>query len=301
MKAMSRRDFLYYIIDVLEREGLSEFQLRRGKDGAQAVIQVEWVSGGVTGGSYNGGAQYAMVPEEAKTLEGVGAVLRAIAPDAGFQAYLDIMALARTDSREERGYYSNSTTYTRSFISLDDLYDALGDLGIVEPSLKDEASIAFGEGLSDDDFKEAMQLALTAPATGSLARDYAATVFVDRPSTPEEATLYGVKHLSGYLTPSQSFADYSPLRIIGSELAQSIFRSNDSPSWERVSIGLSFGEKEIQHGMTVVPRQGGDESASDAPDYVPLELLRLTAIIKGWIAPPEFSWKMDLEQPRPCP
>jgi len=107
---------------------------RSGYYGPKLKLKEEWMTGGAWGGNcWNDSdpSSYGPDPEKEPEFEQLDEILERVAPTIGFLQYKQLMQKVKYDTRTEREYYGNHTSYASKEISIDDIWDFLVEKGYV--------------------------------------------------------------------------------------------------------------------------------------------------------------------------
>ena len=89
-------------------------------------IQVDWTTGGMTGGSCWGGDLYAVDPDPPEELVDLDKILTLVCPNISFLQYKALCSeLVKTESYTNNEYYGNYYNKVQKILFIDDLYSYL--------------------------------------------------------------------------------------------------------------------------------------------------------------------------------
>lgn len=97
-------------------------------------FQCSWTSGGKSGGSCwdtSDSVYYSVSGEPEKELDALNEFLTAYFPSITFLQYKKFNKHIKTRSRTDTEYYGNETEYTGKYISFEDVYDTLCEIGLI--------------------------------------------------------------------------------------------------------------------------------------------------------------------------
>lgn len=89
-------------------------------------IQVDWITGGMTGGSCWGGDLYPVDPDPPEELVDLDKILTLVCPNISFLQYKALCSeLVKTESYTNSEYYGNYYNKVQKILFIDDLYSYL--------------------------------------------------------------------------------------------------------------------------------------------------------------------------------
>lgn len=104
---------------------------RRSELTMDNCIYIEWVVGGMTGGSCWGGEPYARDSDPEPEFEELLLILETLTPKISLLDFKKVEKIIQTTDGGESGYYGNYTNTKIKYIVLKDLYDKLVELQLV--------------------------------------------------------------------------------------------------------------------------------------------------------------------------
>ncbi len=109
-----------------ERNSYSWMRPNDPKKPDRYYIQVDWTTGGMTGGSCWGGNLYAVSPDPPEELLDLDKILTLVCPNISFLQYKTLCAeLVKTESYTNSEYYGNYYERIQKILFIDDLYSYL--------------------------------------------------------------------------------------------------------------------------------------------------------------------------------
>ena len=96
-------------------------------DGQQTpAIYIDWVTGGITGGScWKGSEPHPQQPEEKPNFDSLDDIIERFYPNITYIQFKKIEKLIKVTERDSRGYYGNYDEIRRNYIVLKELYETL--------------------------------------------------------------------------------------------------------------------------------------------------------------------------------
>ena len=96
-------------------------------------IQVDWTTGGMTGGSCWGGGLHPVDPEPPEELVDLDKILTIVCPNISFLQYKALCSeLVKTESYTNSEYYGNYYNKVQKILFIDDLYSYLTEHKMLE-------------------------------------------------------------------------------------------------------------------------------------------------------------------------
>lgn len=131
--------FFYYEKKQKNRFGCMYDKCRSKKEALTLddFVKIEWVTGGVTGGSCwdDGGGpdpHESFGGEIEPEFEALDKILTSLSPEISFLKYKAIInACVKIDDRTENEYYGNYTTFRTKKVVLRDLYEKMQELSLI--------------------------------------------------------------------------------------------------------------------------------------------------------------------------
>lgn len=126
---MDRREFQEKVHEIAGPDLAKSPGMRTTKIDRQ-YLEVEWVSGGVTGGNCWGGvADQAVSTDPEPELDDLDDLLSEVSPSLSFLHYRKLKREIQYSERTQPEYYGNYIEYSVKRISVDTVYDMLSDWG----------------------------------------------------------------------------------------------------------------------------------------------------------------------------
>jgi hypothetical protein len=103
--------------------------LKPDKD--KRILAVSWAIGGLAGGSCYGTEHYPRDGEAEPDMEDLAKILEEVCPGITFLQYRKLGKLLKEYEHSSHDYYGNYTDYRTKYIEVQDLYNALNEMGLL--------------------------------------------------------------------------------------------------------------------------------------------------------------------------